>query len=110
MKWTENGITFEGTPAEYRELHADGFQQHPQRTHRGKQVIVEESEDIHTSFPTVIEAAQWITQKTGRYVSASKLGKMLDENGHVHLERFVSSVSLFENANSTNNQGEENGK
>jgi len=109
MKWTENGITFEGTPAEYRELHADGFQQQPLRTRRGKRVIVEENEDIHASFPTVIEAAQWITKKTGRYVSASNLGKMLDEEGHVSLDRFVASVSLFENANSTN-QGEENGK
>jgi len=105
MKWTENGITFEGTPAEYRELHADGFQQQPQRTRLGKQVIVEENEDIHASFPTVIKAAQWITQKTGRYVSASNLGKMLDAEGHVSMDRFVSSVSPFDNT--TQNKGEE---
>lgn len=98
MKWTEGGISFEGTPAEYRELHSDGFQLQPQRTRKGKQVMLDIGDKDPISFPTVTEAAAWISQKTGRYVSAANLGKMLNEHGGVSLDRFViKTATLFDN-------------
>lgn len=98
MKWTENGVSFEGTPAEYKELHADGFQQIPTRTRSGRHVTVYDN-DASRCFDSVKNAAEWISQQTGRYVSASALGKMLNENNFVNLDRFKNSASLFESIN-----------
>ena len=92
MKWTENGITFEGTVAEYRELHSETFRQ-LRRTRIGRRVtVLSDGEPIH--FSTIKNAAEWIAQQTGKYVSASALGKMLDGSGTVSLDRFA-TASLF---------------
>ena len=107
MKWTENGVTFEGTVAEYKELHADGFAPQLQRTRMGKRVTVIDGE-TSTSFNTVKDAAEWIGQQTGRFVSASALGRVIDENGTVTLEKFK-GASLFDtNTPQPNNQEGEN--
>lgn len=64
MKWTENGVVFEGTVAEYKELHADGFAPQLQRTRAGKRVTVIDGE-TSTAFATIKEAAEYIGQQTG---------------------------------------------
>jgi len=106
MKWTENGVVFEGTVAEYKELHADGFAPQLQRTRAGKRVTVIDGE-TSTAFATIKEAAEYIGQQTGRYVSASALGRVLDENGTVKLEAFKGTLPLYDNASNPNpNEGD----
>ena len=105
MKWTENGVVFEGTVAEYKELHADGFAPQLTRTRAGKRVTIIDGE-TSTTFATIKEAAEYIGQQTGRYVSASALGRALDENGTVKLEAFKGTVPLFDNTQNTNTQSE----
>ena len=107
MKWTENGVTFEGPVAEYKELHADGFAPQLQRTRMGKRVTVIDG-DNQRQFPSIKEAAEYIGQQTGRYVSASTLGRVIDEDGSVSLEKFK-GASLFDtNTPQPNNQEGEN--
>lgn len=75
MKWIEGGISFEGTVAEYKELHSDGIPV-PVRTRKGKSITVENGDGTETTFETLKDAAAYITQKTGRFVSSSHLGQM----------------------------------
>ena len=105
MKWTENGVVFEGTVADYKELHADGFAPQLQRTRMGKRVTVIDG-DNQRQFPSIKEAAEYIGQSTGRYISASALGRMIDEDCTVKLDGFKGTVPLF-NTN-TQNEGEKN--
>ena len=107
MKWTENGVTFEGTVAEYKELHADGFAPQLTRTRAGKRVTVIDG-DNSTVFASIKDAAEYIGQQTGRYISASALGRALDENGTVKLEGFKGTVPLFDNTQTQTNEGEKN--
>ena len=108
MKWIENGVTFEGTVAEYKELHADGYAPQLTRTRAGKRVTIIDG-DTSIAFASIKEAAEYIGQQTGRYVSASALGRALDENGSVKLDEFkgAASASLFDKTNTTN-EGEKN--
>lgn len=109
MKWTENGICFEGTVAEYKELHADGYAPQLTRTRAGKRVTIIDG-DNSVAFSSIKEAAEYIGHSTGRYISASALGRALDENGSVKLDEFkgAAPASLFENNPNTKNEGEEN--
>ena len=105
MKWTENGVTFEGTVAEYKELHADGYAPQLQRTRAGKSVTVMDGCDcIH--FNSIKDAAEYISQHTGRFVSASALGRVLDDNGYVALDKFKGAAPLFDNPTTSNQKGE----
>ena len=105
MKWTENGVVFEGTVAEYKELHSDGFAPQLQRTRAGKRVTVIDGE-TSTAFTTIKDAAKYISQQTGRYVSDSALGRVLDENGMVKLDVFKGTVPLFDNNTPNTNEGD----
>ena len=105
MKWTENGVVFEGTVAEYKELHADGFAPQLTRTRAGKRVTIIDGE-TSTVFASIKDAAEYIGQQTGRYISASALGRALDESGTVKLDSFKGTVPLFDNNTQTNNEGE----
>ena len=108
MKWTENGVTFEGTVQEYKELHADGYAPQLTRTRAGKRVTIIDGE-TSTAFASIKDAAEYIGQQTGRYISASALGRALDENGSVKLDEFKGTIpaSLFDKTNTTN-EGEKN--
>ncbi|MDD6338377.1 MAG: hypothetical protein PUC15_08365 [Lentisphaeria bacterium] len=75
MKWIEGGISFEGTVAEYKELHASGIPA-PVRTRKGKSITVSNGDGTETTFDTLKDAALYISEKTGRFVSASHLGQM----------------------------------
>lgn len=105
MKWIENGVTFEGTVAEYKELHADGFAPQLQRTHAGRSVTVDDAETgSATTFPTVKAAAEYISMKTGRLVSSSALGRLIGGDGRVSIDQFkngAAAASLFSAGNST---------
>lgn len=91
MRWIENGIQFEGTVSEYKELHASGIPA-PVRTRKGKSITVENTDGTETSFNTLKDAAAYITQKTGRYISASHLSAL---NGNrVSLASFVSGKEI----------------
>ena len=94
MKWIENGISFEGSVSEFKELHADGIPA-PIRTRKGKSITVVNTDGTETQFETLKDAAAYITQKTGRFVSSSHLGSL---NGNkVSLARFAAGkeVALF---------------
>jgi len=80
MKWTENGIMFDGTVAEYKELHSDGFAPQLKRTRAGKEVSVIDGMNC-TVFASIKEAAEYIGQQTGRFVSAAALGRVLGRHG-----------------------------
>lgn len=103
MKWTENGVTFEGTVAEYKELHSDGYWTQLTRTRAGRHVTVIVA-DCREEFTSIKEAAAWISQQCGRYVSASTLGKTLKNSDAVNLAQFGHTASLFE---TPNRKGEE---
>ena len=109
MKWTENGVVFEGTVAEYKELHSDGFAPQLARTRAGKRVTVIDGE-TSAVFATIKEAVEYIGQQTGRYVSASTLGRTLDEDGTVKLEAFkgTAPAPLFDTPNTPKEKGENN--
>ena len=103
MKWTENGILHEGTVEEYRALH-DGWRSQPRRTRAGRLVtVLSDGNPLH--FRTIKEAAAWITNQTGKYLSASALGKALDRDGNVSLDRFA-PASLFAPIENTTQGGE----
>ena len=94
MKWIENGISFEGTVSEYKELHADAIPA-PVRTRKGKSIAIIEADGSETTFLTLKDAAAYITQKTGRYVSASHLGTL--NGATVELKSFAAGkeITLF---------------
>ncbi len=108
MKWTENGVTFEGTVQEYKELHADGYAPQLTRTRAGKRVTIIDG-DNSVAFSSIKAAAEYTGQQTGRSISASALGRALDENGSVKLDEFKGTIpaSLFDK-NNTTNEGEKN--
>lgn len=91
MKWIENGISFEGSVSEFKELHADGIPA-PIRTRKGKSITVINTDGTETQFDTLKDAAAYITQKTGRFVSSSHLGSM---NGNrVSLASFAAGKEI----------------
>lgn len=91
MKWIENGISFEGTVAEFKELHENGIPA-PVRTRKGKSITVVNVDGTETLFETLKDAAAYITQKTGRFVSSSHLGSM---NGNrVSLASFAAGKEI----------------
>ena len=106
MKWTENGICFEGTVAEYKELHADGYAPQLTRTRAGKRVTIIDGE-TSTAFSSIKDAAEYIGQQTGRYISASALGRLIGDGDTVKLDEFKGSASLFDQSN-TQTKGEVN--
>ncbi|MBQ7731432.1 MAG: hypothetical protein IJT68_06305 [Lentisphaeria bacterium] len=95
MKWIENGISFEGTVAEYKELH-DGMIPAPARTRKGKSITLRLSDGTEKTFSTLKEAAEYITNSTGKFVSASHLGKQVN-GASVSIENFAGGkeVPLF---------------
>ena len=107
MKWIEHGVSFEGTVAEYKELHSDGFAPVLQRTRAGRGVTVDIDPVTAEFFPTIKAAAEYISQKSGRFVSPSTVARSLDENDHVDLAPFMppGQVPLFDNPD-TQNEGE----
>ena len=111
MKWIEHGVSFEGTVAEYKELHSDGFAPVLQRTRAGRGVTVDIDPVTAEFFPTIKAAAEYISQKSGRFVSPSTVARSLDENDHVDLAPFMppGQVPLFEtNSENTNEEEESN--
>ncbi|MBQ7731448.1 MAG: hypothetical protein IJT68_06385 [Lentisphaeria bacterium] len=95
MKWIENGISFEGTVAEYKELH-DGMIPAPVRTRKGKSITLRLADGTEKMFSTLKEAAEYITNSTGKFVSASHLGKQVN-GASVSIENFAGGkeVPLF---------------
>ena len=75
MKWIENGISFEGSVSEFKELHADGIPA-PVRTRKGKSITVVNTDGAKVLFETLKDAAAYITAQTGRFVSPSHLGSL----------------------------------
>ena len=75
MKWIENGISFEGSVSEFKELHADGIPA-PVRTRKGKSITVVNIDGTKVLFETLKDAAAYITAQTGRFVSPSHLGSL----------------------------------
>lgn len=107
MKWTENGVTFDGTVEEYKELHADGYAPQLKRTRAGKRITVIDGEK-QMQFPTIKAAAECIGRQTGRYVAATTLGRMMDEAGTVKMDCFRGGASLFESeSKATESEGSE---
>lgn len=95
MKWIENGISFEGTVSEYKELH-DGMIPAPVRTRKGKSITLRLADGTEKIFSTLKEAAEYITNSTGKFVSASHLGKQVN-GASVSIENFAGGkeVPLF---------------
>lgn len=95
MKWIENGISFEGTVSEYKELH-DGMIPAPVRTRKGKSITLRLADGTEKMFSTLKEAAEYITNSTGKFVSASHLGKQVN-GASVSIENFAGGkeVPLF---------------
>lgn len=95
MKWIENGISFEGTVSEYKELH-DGMIPAPVRTRKGKSITLRMADGTEKMFSTLKEAAEYITNSTGKFVSASHLGKQVN-GASVSIENFAGGkeVPLF---------------
>ena len=75
MKWTENGIQFEGTAEEYLAIHnTDRIM--PLLTKRGKQTTVIDLDGQHHTFKRIADAANYI-QQYGTRMSCGMLGKRL---------------------------------
>ena len=94
MKWIENGVQFEGTVSEYKELHEGGIPA-PVRTRKGKSITVINNDGTQTQFETLKDAATYISTQTGRFVSPSHLGHL---NGRtVELSSFApgKEIPLF---------------
>lgn len=79
MKWTENGITYEGTVAEYMELRtalaisAPVKRNYAKRT--GKSITVIDLGEQEHKFSSIKDAASYISTKAQRNVSAQSLCK-----------------------------------
>ena len=73
MKWTENGIQFEGTAEEYLDIHNRPI---PLMTKRGKQTTVIDLDGQHHTFKRIADAANYI-QQYGTRMSCGMLGKRL---------------------------------
>jgi hypothetical protein len=74
MKWIENGTRFEGSVKEYLDLHKGHVP--VRRTRRGKEVSVVNTDDTVVTLKSLRDAAQYITNQTGRYCSPATLSKM----------------------------------
>lgn len=75
MKWTENGIQFEGTAEEYLAIHNRPM---PLLTKRGKQTTVIDLDGQHHTFKRIADAAHYIEQY-GKHMSMGMLAKILRE-------------------------------
>jgi len=91
MKWIENGVSFEGTVSEYKELH-DGGIPVPVRTRKGKSITVINNDGTQTQFETLKDAATYISTQTGRFVSPSHLGHL--NGATVELKSFAAGKDI----------------
>lgn len=73
MKWTENGIQFEGTAEEYLAIHNRPI---PLMTKRGKQTTVIGLDGQRHTFNRIGDAVSYI-QQYGKRMSCAMLGKIL---------------------------------
>lgn len=73
MKWIENGTQFEGSVQEYLALHNGHVP--VRRTRRGKEVSIVNTDDTVVTLKSLKDAAQYITDQTGRYCSPATLSK-----------------------------------
>lgn len=80
MKWIENGIQFEGTVAEFIELH-NGMDMAPIRKRTGHRVILANQLTRETvEHNSLKDAAEYLTQKTGTFISPKKLAEVIGGN------------------------------
>lgn len=91
MKWIENGVQFEGTVSEYKELHEGGIPA-PVRTRKGKSITVINNDGTKTEFSTLKDAATYISTQTGRFVSPSHLGAL--NGATVELKSFAAGKDI----------------
>lgn len=104
MKWIENGIQFEGTVAEYRELHElKGML--PERKRTGKRVVLTDCESgEEEKFSSIRDAANFLSQSSGIFVSPARLAVMIEQKEA--LGNYTATLPEKDNTNELNLGGD----
>jgi hypothetical protein len=92
MKWTENGIEFEGTPEEYLALHKPVLEpRQPKYTRAGKRVTVVDLAGENHLFVRVKDAASYIATTAQRNVRSVILEITKRTSDTVYLKDYMAS-------------------
>jgi hypothetical protein len=90
MKWTENGIEFEGTPEEYLAIHKPV--ELPKRTYKRREgthiEVIDLGGESH-GFVRVKDAASYIAQKAQRNLSSITLALTKRTSDAVQLKDYI---------------------
>ncbi len=108
MKWFESGIQFEGTVAEYKELH-DLMDMVPQRKRTGRRVeIIENDSQKRHEFLTVKEAAEFISKATGAFISPQHFTSKIEKGEVVAYDYSIKFLDQKDGGDNLELEGGEN--